>query len=189
MSASHAPVPSLEALYAAVEALPEGVTGELVDGQLYAHPRPSARHGFAASSIGGDLFNPFSRGRGGSGGWWIIDEPEVHFVRDLEVCVPDLAGWRREHMTTLPDDQRFETVPDWVCEIASPSTASYDREKKLPLYARHGVHFAWLVDPAARRLEAFELDGGAWRAIGAFEGEVPIRVAPFAEIVVAPPWE
>lgn len=186
MSATY---PSLDALYAAVVALPEGVTGEIVDGQLHAHPRPSARHGLIASNLGGDLVNPFSRGRGGPGGWWIIGEPEVHFVRDVELCVPDLAGWRRERMPTLPEDQRFEVVPDWVCEIASPSTASYDRDVKLPLYARHGVRFAWLVDPAARRLEAFELTDGAWRAIGAFEGEVPIRVAPFAEIVVTPPWD
>ena len=116
--------PRHSSLYAAIESLPEGVTGEIIDGQLYAHPRPSARHGHVASSIGGDLFNPFSRGRGGSGGWWTIVEPPVHFIRDIEVSVPDLAGWCRERMPTLPEDQRFEIVPDWVCEIASLSTTS-----------------------------------------------------------------
>ena len=98
------PADRLQTLYEAVEALPAGVTGEVIDGQLYAHPRPSARHGFSASNLGADLINPYSRGRGGPGGWWIIVEPEVHFVRDRELCVPDLGGWTRSRMPELPDD-------------------------------------------------------------------------------------
>jgi len=38
-------------------------------------------------------------------------------VWNLEVTVPDLAGRRRERMPYLPEDQGFEVVPDWVCEI------------------------------------------------------------------------
>lgn len=57
-------------------------------------------------------------------------------------------------MTELPDDHRFEIVPDWVCEILSPSTRSKDREIKLPLYATRGVNHVWLLDPVAQTLEA-----------------------------------
>ena len=42
------------------------------------------------------------------GGWWIIDEPELHFIQDQEVDVPDLAGWRRERMPSPPEGHRFE---------------------------------------------------------------------------------
>ena len=178
-----------DTLYEALEALPEGVNGEIIAGQLYAFPRPAARHGLTASNIGGDLVNPFSRGRGGPGGWWIITEPEVHFIRDVELSVPDLAGWRRERMPDLPDDHRFQVVPDWVCEILSPSTASHDRETKLPLYARHGIGHVWVVDPKAGRLEAFELVDGLWRDVGVFEGDAPIRAAPFDAIEIEPPWK
>jgi len=79
-------------LYEQLESLPEGLTGEILDGQLYAHPRPSALHALAASSLGDELVSPFQKGRGGPGGWWIIDEPELHFIQDTEVDVPDLAG-------------------------------------------------------------------------------------------------
>ncbi|MDD2723887.1 MAG: hypothetical protein PHH59_07690 [Methylovulum sp.] len=32
-------------------------------------------------------------------------------IRDVEVAVPDLAGWRRERMPNVPDDQRFDIAP------------------------------------------------------------------------------
>jgi|GEM_PF-3380936 len=71
-------------------------------------------------------------------------------------------------MPYLPDDQRFEVVPDWICEILSPSTASKDRAVKMPLYARYGVRYAWLIDPAERTLEVYRLDAGAWVEAGCF---------------------
>jgi hypothetical protein len=72
------------------------------------------------------------------GEWWILVEPELHFVRDIEVVVPDIAGWRRERMPSLPDGHRIEVVPDWVCEVLSPSTESKDREIKMPIYTHYG---------------------------------------------------
>ena len=171
-------------LYEQLEALPEGLTGEILDGQLYAFPRPSAPHGLAASSLGDELVSPFQKGRGGPGGWWIIDEPELHFILNTEVHVPDLAGWRRERMPRLPEDQRFNVVPDWVCEVLSKSTRSIDREIKMPLYARFGVAHAWLIDPLARTLEAYALDAGEWREIGRFGGDDQVAVPPFDAVTI-----
>jgi Uma2 family endonuclease len=111
--------------------------------------------------ITGDVVGP------AVGGFWI--EPEIHFIRDTEVLVPDLAGWRRERMPRLPNDHRIEVVPDWVCEILSPSTARKDRMTKMPVYARYGVAYLWLVDPLARTLEAFTLREGRWTVIGLFQ--------------------
>ena len=159
--------------------LPENLTGEIINGQLHSQPRPSGRHGLAGRALNLDLCGPYDFGRNGPGGWWIISEPEVHFVRDSEVAVPDLAGWRRERMPQVPDDHRFEVVPDWVCEILSPSTARKDRILKLPFYARHGVAYAWLVDPDARTLEAYALTQGQWMLIASLQDEDPVRVAPF----------
>ncbi len=75
--------------------------------------------------------------------------------------VPDLAGWRRERMARPSSGHRVTVVPDWVCEILSPSTESKDRVIKMPIYARFGVVHAWLVDPLKRTLDAYTLpDGG-----------------------------
>ena len=119
--------------------------------KLYATPRPSPRHARASSSLGVTLGGPFDHGRGGPGGWYLLDEPELHLAAD--VVVPDLAGWRRERLPALPTDAYIALAPKWVCEILSPSTASTDRVRKLRIYARERVSHAWLIDPLARTLE------------------------------------
>ncbi|MCA9713045.1 MAG: Uma2 family endonuclease [Myxococcales bacterium] len=70
-------------------------------------------------------------------------------------------------------------APDWICEILSPSTSRLDRIHKLPIYAREGVRHAWLVDPIARTLEVFRLEGGRWTLIGAHGDEPTVRAEPF----------
>lgn len=172
---------AVKQLYDAIEALPEGVTGELINGQLHTQPRPSGSHALASSGLGMVLGGRYHYGSGGPGGWWIIDEPEVHFVRNQEVLVPDLAGWRRERMPHLPDDQRFEVVPDWLCEILSPATASKDRQVKMPVYAHYGVGYAWIIDPDAGTLEAYTHAERAWRHVATYRGEDVVDADPFPE--------
>ncbi len=171
-------------LYEALEALPEGVTGEILNGQLHTQPRPAGPHAIAGSVLGAELLGPFQKGRWGPGGWWIIDEPELHFVRNSEVVVPDLAGWRQERMPRPPEDQRFEVVPDWVCEILSPSTKRKDRQDKMPLYARYGVWYAWLIDPVEQTLEVYQLEAGTWIEIGRFAGTDQVCVPPFEAVSI-----
>ena len=169
-------------LYEQLLALPENLTGEIIGGVLYAQPRPTGRHAMAESGLGATLLPPFQRGKEGPGGWWILDEPEIHFSRDIVVAVPDLAGWRRERMPEIPESHRFEVAPDWVCEILSPSTAGKDRIKKLPLYARYQVAYAWLLDPLARTLEAYALRNEGWLLIATLEGDDSVCVPPFDAI-------
>jgi len=171
-------------LYAALQNLPETQTGEIIGGRLHTQPRPAGPHALASSSLGADLHGAYQRGRGGPGGWWIIDEPELHLIRDTLVLVPDIAGWRRERLPRIPRDQRFEIVPDWICEVLSPATAKTDRISKMPIYAQYGVAYAWLVDPLARTLEAFALHENHWTVIGLFADQDEISVAPFAEITL-----
>ena len=80
--------------------VPEHLVAEIVDGELVTSPRPAARDAAAASALGIELGPPFGRGRGGPGGWVILDEPELHIVG--QVLVPDLAAWRRDRMPEIP---------------------------------------------------------------------------------------
>ena len=175
-------VPPLDrpATYEDLVKVPDICVAEIVDGELHASPRPGPRHARAGSSLGVLIGGPFDRGHGGPGGWWILDEPELHLNRD--VVVPDLAGWRRARMPRLPDTAYFPLAPDWVCESLSPSTASLDRVTKLTIYAREQVAHAWLIDPVARTLEVLRLEAGRWTTLATHTGSEVVRADPFAEV-------
>ncbi len=172
--------PRRPATYEDLEALPPNQVGEIVAGELYASPRPATPHALVSSSLGGELLGPFQRGRGGPGGWIILDEPELHLGGD--VLVPDLAGWRRERMPKLPRVPALTVAPDWICEVISPSTEARDRGAKLPAYAREGVRHVWLVDPDVRTLEVFRLEGTRYVLLGTHMEEASVRAEPFDAI-------
>jgi Uma2 family endonuclease len=113
------------------------------------------------------------------GGWWIMVEPEFHLHGN--VLVPDLAGWRRERMPTMPDTVGIESAPDWACEIALPSTAHIDRTRKMSVYAGEGVEWLWLVDPVGHTLETFRRVERTWLQHQRFDDGGPelIRAEPF----------
>jgi Uma2 family endonuclease len=169
--------------------LPEDVTGEILDGELIVHPRPDPPHTQAASGLGGLLIGPFHYGFGGGpGGWIILVEPKIRFGNDL--LVPDLAGWRRERFVPIRRGP-YTVAPDWICELLSPSTARTDRVRKLPIYAREKVAYAWILDPALRTLEALRLQDGKWLILGVFQKADKVRVEPFEafELDLALLWE
>ncbi len=168
------------ATYDDLLALPDHVVGEIVKSELHVSPRPTIPHAHVASTLGMDIGSSFQRGKGGPGGWWILFEPELHLGSD--VLVPDLAGWRRERMPVVPRAPFLELAPDWICEVISPSSARLDRTGKLPVYARAGVDFAWLLDPDARTLEVFRREGDRWLLLSTHAGAEVVRAEPFAAL-------
>lgn len=165
------------ATYDDLVAVPENLVAEMFDGELYASPRPALPHAHAASVLGMELGGPFQRSRGGPGGWWFLDEPELHFGRD--VLVPDLAGWRRSRLPAVPPEPFLTLAPDWVCEVPSPATETIDRSKKLRIYAREGVAHAWLVNPLLQTLEVLSLREWRLTLVGTYEGHITVRAEPF----------
>ena len=178
-----------KATYQDILDLPEGVRGEIIDGELIVSPRPSPKHLKASYALGHKIGGPFEFGEnGGPGGWWIVPEPEVKFGENT--LVPDLAGWRKERLPSPPNTNWFEVIPDWICEVISPSSTRHDRVSKWNTYATHGVNYYWLIDPIAQTLEALRLDQGHWVAVGNYGGDQKVRVEPFdaIEIDLAQLW-
>jgi Uma2 family endonuclease len=170
-----------------LEDVPEAYVGEIVAGELVLTPRPAAAHQTVTSELGFDLIGPFGRGRGGPGGLRFLDEPYVRWGTDVRA--PDLAGWRNERFVA-PERGPIEVIPDWLCEVLSPSTAVRDRAEKMPLYAAHGVKHMWIIDPLQRSLEVFRLEHERWSLLGVHHGDEKVRAEPFdaVELDLAVLW-
>ena len=179
------------ATYEDLFGIPANHVGEILFGVLYAHPRPAGRHAQASSALGGELERPFKRGKGGPGGWIILDEPELHLGPEPDILVPDLAGWRRERMDRVGEQTSFRLAPDWVCEVLSPSTQAIDRSDKMDIYARESVKHLWLVDPTVRTLETYRLESSHWTRLGTWRDAALVRAEPFdaIELELAALWE
>jgi len=178
------------ATYDDLLALPENLVGEILNGTLHTQPRPAPRHAAASTSLSAVLGGEFDGSYSRAGGWRILFEPELHL--DEDVLVPDIAGWRLPRLATLPDTAWIELAPDWVCEVLSPSTAGRDRVIKQAIYARENVGHLWFVDPLARTVEVFALDGQPgddaaggprrWTLVTAVEADAEVALPPFESL-------
>ena len=171
------------ATYADIEALPPNVVGEILFGRLVTHPRPTRRHGGAASILGVLLGGPYQLGVGGPGGWIFVDEPELHLGDDI--VVPDIAGWRVERVTEPAEQAHFEVPPDWVCELMSPRTEAHDRGEKRRIYASNGVAHLWYFDPRVPLMEIFERQDMNWLLLDTIKEDGEINAPPFPELTFA----
>lgn len=178
------------ATYEDLLALPDGQRAEIIDGVIVSPPSPLPRHGRAQRVVGSLIGGAFddNDGEGGPGGWWILPEVDVR-LGPHDIVKPDIAGWRRERLPDPWDVRPIEVVPDWICEILSPSNVADDRVRKRRLYATYGVAFYWLLDPLERTLEALRLDAStsskSWIEIGSYDHESVVRIAPFEAIEIA----
>ncbi|WP_309897351.1 Uma2 family endonuclease [Archangium sp.] len=175
--------PSIEAAF---QAVPPELVAEILDGELHISPHPARPQASARSSLGALLVMPFRLGRGGPGGWVILDQPEIHLGPRPDKLVPDIAGWSRERMPDAigGDDApaHYDLAPDWVCEVLSDHTRRIDKVQKMRIYAREGVRHVWHVDPRARTLDIFRLQEGHWLLVNSFVGDERLHAEPFEAI-------
>lgn len=176
--------PSAAATYADLLATPPDTPFELVDGELYAMPGAAVKHALAVTEIGMAVRYLFGAP---TGGWLILAQVEVHLGRPdprTLVLIPDVAGWRRERLAVAPDTQGIDVVPDWVCEVLSPSNEYRARGLKLRKYAGAGVPWVWLANPRAQAVEVFKLDGQTYRSWQVVESVETAEIAPFESVVL-----
>lgn len=188
--------PTFDDLYQQLRGLPSHQNGEILNGTLRVSPRPAIPHAVAATEIAGDLRVHFRRKKDDDGpptGWWILAEPEIHLFTPgfTHVLSPDIAGWKREHMPVIPRAAFISQVPDWVCEILSPATASYDRRAKARIYHQAGVTWRWLVDPNAQTIEAYRREGDFWVLLGTWGEDEKAFIEPFEnfELDISQWWD
>ena len=181
-----ASLPTFDDLYERIRALPETMTGEiLVPGVLHTMSRPGRPHRRTNTAIGRGL-GGFDANFGGTG-WWIEVEAEIRFPLG-RLVVPDVCGFRVERVPDLPDENPIDVLPDWCCEVLSPSTEREDRTVKLPLFARSGVPWTWIVDPVRRTVEVFETIDGRPALTAVARDDDRALLPPFGELAIGAWW-
>lgn len=180
MSAAPQLDPSRLATYEDLLAYPEDERVEILDGVVVAQASPLPEHNEIVLCVAERLRASFRHGRGGPGGWWILGDIDVRFAPH-DVVRPDLVGWRQERLPSPWGKRPVDVVPDWVCEVSSPSTRNHDRGPKMRLFARYGVPHYWLIEPSGA-IEAYTLEGGRWIWINRYELGAVVRIPPFEAI-------
>jgi Uma2 family endonuclease len=176
---------SFDELYEEIRRLPEGLTGEILEpGVVRTMSRPGGRHRRTARAVLRSL-RGWDLDEGGKG-WWGEVEAEVRFGERL--AVPDIAAWRVAEPPAFVDEKPIAVCPDWCCEILSPSNARDDRRLKLPLYARSGVGWIWLVDPKQKLVEVYETRDGLPALRCTAKDDDEIVLPPFEEAIRVAPW-
>lgn len=145
----------------------EGFRYEIIDGVLYMAPAPTPEHERVVISIGARLFAAIEE----TGLGRVYSSPDI--AAGSSTLRPDAAVVLKGRLQIVAK-QRLVGPPDLVVEIASPSTAAYDRdpvEGKRGAYARIGVAEYWIVDPAARTVEVLTLTADTYSSLGLFSGD------------------
>ena len=130
---------------------PPGIRLELVDGEIELSPSPLPRHSKVILRLSRLLMDHADRHGGGE----VFSDIDVIFDQH-NVRRPDLF-WFGAERGPIPDDRAIDQVPDLAVEVVSPSSVEIDRDVKFKLYLDHGVGFYWIVDPAQRSFEVFDL--------------------------------
>src|SRR5215469_81622 len=115
-------------------------------------------------------------------------------MSEIQYRIPELVVVRAE--TVGVSDKNLTKPPDLIVEIASPSTAHYDRGRKKAVYAEFVVPSYWIVVPDQDQpsLTAYRLTRGTYtevvRAVGEqrFATDTPFPVEIVPEVLVTGRW-
>ncbi len=167
--ASHVPGPAQGRwTYQDYAVLPDdGYRYEIIDGVLYMAPAPIPEHEHSAALIIGRFIAAIEDTNLG----YVMVSPDI----DMGTIVlrPDVVVVLNDNLAII-GSKKLIGPPDLVVEIASPSTAAYDRDPeqgKRGAYARGGVRESWIADPSTRSIEVLSLNGDYYRSLGSFEGD------------------
>lgn len=122
--------------------LPEGPPFyELHNGVLVEMPKPRLRHQEIVAQLIFALLQFLRENKIGKA--W----PEIEVdLTSRQTFVPDITFLATENFSQLNEGQRILGAPELVIEVASPSTASYDKSTKLLAYQEAGVPWYWIVE-------------------------------------------
>jgi Uma2 family endonuclease len=155
----------------------DGIRYEVIEGHLYLTPAPTSYHQTISRRLQFLFYQLELEEKG-----LIFDAPIDLLMPGATPVQPDLVYLlaQQESMVTR---RGIEGVPELVVEILSSSTATRDRTVKLHLYERCGVRRFIIVDPPARTLELFLLDGESYRLEASIGPEDQLEIPDYSIVI------
>lgn len=163
-------------------ALPnDGHRYEIVNGVLVMAPAPSPEHQSITLRLSHYLFVHAELAGLGR----VFASPIDVDLGPKNMFQPDVVLVLNEHLERV-QAKKIVGAPDLVVEVASYSTAVFDRIIKHEKYAQAGIAEYWLVKPTSRTVEVLTLANGEYRSLGIFRGEqiLPSRIVPNLPVAV-----
>ncbi len=157
-------------------ALPDdGRRYEIVNGVLVMAPAPDTGHQSIVVRLSHYLFVHVELAGLGR----VFSGPVDVELGPKNVYQPDLVVLLNAHLERVAE-KKISGAPDLAVEIASPSTAAYDRLTKYERYAHAGITEYWIVKSVTRTVEVLVLEHGEYRSLGIFSGQqtLPSHIVP-----------
>jgi len=157
---------------------------ELIDGTAYVKepPSPTVPHQAIAFELARQIGDALEDTH-----WRVVVAP-------LDVCLPKSTEPDEQVDTVVQpdvlitgdpgpgrrDERRIRGAPDWLAEVASPRTARYDQNVKIPVYERAGVREVWLVKPASLKVTIYRLEKGCYGrpTVREMKGQTKLTAVP-----------
>ena len=127
---------------------------EVIQGELIVSPAPTTRHQIILQRLSFEVskyLEHFPRGQ----------RPGQTFIAPTDVTLED-EGVQPDFLFISQDrynlitEQEIIGPPDWIVEVISPSSRTYDLETKRKLYQRAGVIAYWVIDPELEQVHTWD---------------------------------
>ena len=162
--------------------LPEdGRRYELHAGDLWVTPAPSPSHQRVVVKLVSVLETHVTARALGT----VLVSPIDCILTAHTVLQPDIL-WVGLDRLSIVTGRAVEGAPSLVVEVLSPSTSTVDLGRKRDLYAEHRVPFYWIVDPAARTIEAQRLEARRYQPVARLAATTPAALPPFDDLLIDP---
>lgn len=151
--------------------LPDGERAELIDGAIYDMAPPSLTHQRISMFLSNEIA-AYLKKNGGE--CEVLAAPFAVFLNDDNniYLEPDLFVICDKSKL---DEKGCHGAPDWVIEIASPSSKPRDYIKKMFLYHAAGVREYWIVDPQKNMTSVYSFESNQVEQYF-FEEEIPVGI-------------
>ena len=161
-----------------IYSLPEGQRAELIDGKIYNMAPPVRIHQKLISELTQSI-GQYIKSNGGNCD--IYPAPFAVFLND------DNRTYVEPDISVICDKGKLNEkgcngAPDWIIEIASPSTSSLDYGIKLFKYRTAGVREYWIINPATRTVNVYDFESE--KRTDQYPFEEPIPVCIYKELTI-----